>query len=84
MPIDRLDDCHAPPLSGKAIRQLLSNQILLTKDCFNIPYRVTFQADGKMTGVSERPNDIDEGYWWIEKISCCINGETGSFPMSGK
>ncbi|CAM3921646.1 HTH-type transcriptional regulatory protein GabR [Vibrio aerogenes CECT 7868] len=67
MPIEQLSQCAASPLSSKAIRQLLTNKVLLTKDCFNIPYRISFQADGKMTGVSDRPNDIDEGYWWVEK-----------------
>jgi GntR family transcriptional regulator/MocR family aminotransferase len=66
MPIKTRHDCRASPLSGPQIRRLLTNRILLTKDCFNIPYRITFQADGKMTGVSERPNDTDEGYWWVE------------------
>ncbi len=66
LPIETLEQCQTKPLKSKAIRQLLTNQVLLTKDCFNIPYRITFQADGKMTGVSERPNDIDEGYWWVE------------------
>lgn len=66
MPIETLQECSTPPLTGRQIRQLLTHQTLLTKDCFNIPYRITFQADGKMTGVSERPNDTDEGYWWVE------------------
>lgn len=66
LPIETLADCQQLPLNSKEIRQLLTNQIMLTKDCFNIPYRITFQADGKMTGVSDRPNDIDEGYWWVK------------------
>ncbi len=66
MPIETLEECQQPPLRSKAIRHLLKKQTLLTKDCFNIPYRITFQADGKMTGISDRPNDMDEGYWWVE------------------
>ncbi|MFD2016765.1 hypothetical protein ACFSJQ_16850 [Vibrio olivae] len=66
LPIETLADCQQLPLNSKEIRQLLTNQIMLTKDCFNIPYRITFQADGKMMGVSDRPNDIDEGYWWVK------------------
>ncbi|MCE0494093.1 MocR-like pyridoxine biosynthesis transcription factor PdxR [Vibrio salinus] len=66
MPIERLDECQTAPLDGKAIRELLTGKTMLTKDCFNIPYRITYQPDGKMTGLSDRPNDTDEGYWWIE------------------
>jgi len=65
-PIPRLEDSEGIKLNGTQIRNVFSNQTLLTKDCFNIPYRITFQADGKMTGISERPNDTDEGYWWVE------------------
>lgn len=66
LPIETLSECQAPELTGQEIRQLLTNHTLLTKDCFHIPYRITFQADGKLMGISERPNDIDEGYWWVE------------------
>jgi GntR family transcriptional regulator / MocR family aminotransferase len=66
LPIESLSETEHFPLTSRAIRQLLTNQTVRTKDCFNIPYRITFQADGKMTGISERPNDIDEGYWWVE------------------
>lgn len=66
LPIETLSECQAPGLTGQEIRQLLTSHTLLTKDCFHIPYRITFQADGKLIGVSERPNDIDEGYWWVE------------------
>lgn len=66
MPIARLEECHAPRLTGSQIKALLLNRTLLSKDCFNIPYRISFLAGSKMTGVSERPNDIDEGYWWVE------------------
>ena len=67
MPIERIEECQSQPLSGGELRRLLTHQTLLTKDCFNIPYRITFQADGKLVGISERPNDEDEGYWWIEE-----------------
>jgi GntR family transcriptional regulator/MocR family aminotransferase len=66
LPIEALSEINAQPLTSRAIRHLLTNQTLLTKDCFNIPYRIKFQADGKMTGISDRPNDVDEGYWWVE------------------
>ncbi|MCF7480244.1 PLP-dependent aminotransferase family protein [Vibrio sp. J1-1] len=66
LPIPRVEDAEGVRLNGKRIRELLSDRVVLTRDCFNIPYRITFQADGKMTGVSDRPNDADEGYWWIE------------------
>ena len=66
LPIPRIEDAEGIRLNSQRIRELLSDKVLLTKDCFNIPYRITFQADGKMTGVSDRPNDIDEGYWWVE------------------
>lgn len=66
LPNERLEDSSTPPLNGRQIRALFTNKTLLTKDCFNIPYRITLQADGKLLGISERENDIDEGYWWIE------------------
>ena len=66
LPNERLEDCESVPLNGQQIRALFTNQTLLTKDCFNIPYRITLQADGKLIGISDRPNDVDEGYWWVE------------------
>lgn len=66
LPIPRIEDCASAPLDSAQIRAALTNQTLLTKDCFNIPYRITLQADGKLLGISERPNDMDEGYWWVE------------------
>lgn len=66
LPNERLDECATAPLNGKQIRAMLTNKVLLSKDCFNIPYRITLQADGKMIGISDRPNDIDEGYWWVK------------------
>lgn len=66
MPIERLEECQSEPLDSQSIRALLTEKTMLTKDCFNIPYRITYQPDGKMTGVSDRPNDEDEGYWWVE------------------
>ncbi|WHR49976.1 PLP-dependent aminotransferase family protein [Vibrio furnissii] len=66
LPNERLADCESPPLTSQQIRALLTQKTLLTKDCFNIPYRITLQADGKLVGISERPNDVDEGYWWVE------------------
>ncbi|MGO1298886.1 MAG: PLP-dependent aminotransferase family protein, partial [Vibrio sp.] len=66
MPIARIEECQAPHLTGSQIKALLLNRTLLSKDCFNIPYRISFLAGSKMTGVSDRPNDTDEGYWWVE------------------
>ena len=66
LPNTSLAECTEPPLTGQQIRAMVTNKTLLSKDCFNIPYRITLQADGKMIGISERPNDIDEGYWWVE------------------
>ncbi|RQW63752.1 PLP-dependent aminotransferase family protein [Vibrio viridaestus] len=66
MPIERLEECQAPALDSNEIKELLTDKTMLTKDCFNIPYRISFQPDGKMTGLSDRPNDEDEGYWWVE------------------
>ncbi len=66
MPTQRLEETDGIRLNSQRLRDLLSGCTLYTKDCFNIPYQITFQPDGKLTGVSERPNDTDEGYWWIK------------------
>ncbi|WP_042480192.1 PLP-dependent aminotransferase family protein [Vibrio diazotrophicus] len=66
LPNISLAECSEPPLTEQQIRAMVTNKTLLSKDCFNIPYRITLQADGKMIGISDRPNDIDEGYWWVE------------------
>jgi len=66
MPIEQINECKSPPLNSCQIKTLLTDKTMLTKDCFNIPYFINFQPDGKMTGKSKRPNDNDEGYWWVE------------------
>lgn len=79
VPLQRIDNAPGKLLSGQEIRSLLNNHHLLTSDCFNIPYRITFQADGRMYGVSERPNDVDEGYWWTEKEKMFYQWKTWQF-----
>ncbi len=79
LPPERINDASGKLLSGQEIRSLLKNNTLLTSDCFNIPYRITFQADGRMYGVSQRPNDDDEGYWWTEKGKMLYQWKTWQF-----
>ncbi|MGF1721895.1 PLP-dependent aminotransferase family protein [Vibrio kyushuensis] len=79
LPLERLENSKGLRLTGKGIRSVLTENLLLTSDCFNIPYRITFQIDGRMHGLSDRPNDIDEGYWWVEDDRLCYQWKTWQF-----
>ncbi|MCK6264029.1 PLP-dependent aminotransferase family protein [Vibrio sp. ZSDE26] len=79
LPLERLEQSKGVHLKGKNIREVLTNHVLLTSDCFNIPYRITFQIDGRMHGISDRPNDVDEGYWWVEDDRLYYQWKTWQF-----
>ncbi|WP_295895258.1 PLP-dependent aminotransferase family protein [uncultured Vibrio sp.] len=79
LPLARLENSTGDRLKGKRIREVLTESALLTSDCFNIPYRITFQIDGRMHGLSDRPNDEDEGYWWVEEDRLCYQWKTWQF-----
>ncbi|MCW8332426.1 MocR-like pyridoxine biosynthesis transcription factor PdxR [Vibrio paucivorans] len=79
LPLERIENSEGEHLNGTQIREVLNSHQLLTSDCFNIPYRITFQADGRMYGMSDRPNDEDEGYWWVEENKMCYQWKTWQF-----
>ncbi len=66
LPLEHISQAKGKKLSGSEIRALFDHHTVMTSDCFNIPYRIEFQPDGRMHGLSDRPNDEDEGYWWVE------------------
>ncbi|PWI33692.1 PLP-dependent aminotransferase family protein [Vibrio albus] len=79
LPVPRLEETAGIRLNTQRIRELLSGCAIFTQDCFNIPYRITFQPDGKMTGISDRPNDVDEGYWWVKDNKLCYQWRNWQF-----
>ncbi|MGF1748510.1 PLP-dependent aminotransferase family protein [Vibrio cionasavignyae] len=79
LPLEHIADTHGQQLSGSEIRKLFDHHTVLTSDCFNIPYRIEFQPDGRMYGVSDRPNDEDEGYWWVEGNTMFYQWKTWQF-----
>lgn len=79
MPELILDDICGDRLSGMEIKNLLQRFNIHTTDCFSIPYEVNFQLDGRMHGKSNRPNDEDEGYWWIEDDCLCVQWKNWQF-----
>ncbi|GAM75259.1 transcriptional regulator [Vibrio ishigakensis] len=79
MPEELLKDVSDEGLNSIEIKDLVGNYDIHTTDCFNIPYVVNFQVDGRMHGKSSRPNDEDEGYWWIEENRLCIQWKTWQF-----
>lgn len=79
LPPIHIDNMKGEPLCGKEITRKLTQHTLVTSDCFNIPYYNTFLADGTMVGISERPNDKDEGRWWVEENKMCYQWNTWQF-----
>lgn len=79
LPISSVESTRGQRLKGDDIRSVLTQHTLLTSDCFKIPYTITFQADGRMFGVSDRPNDQDEGYWWVENDTLCFQWKEWQF-----
>ncbi|OIN28639.1 PLP-dependent aminotransferase family protein [Vibrio barjaei] len=79
MPDDSLETVKGQRLKAEEVREVVDDYIICTTDCFNIPYKVTFQQDGRMHGMSNRPNDEDEGYWWLEEDTLCIQWKKWQF-----
>lgn len=71
LPPEHINTASGVLVQGDRLRELLTGSTLRAGDCYQVPFDVIFQKDGKMLGLSTHPGDEDEGYWWIENGRWC-------------
>lgn len=66
LPPEHIDNAIGVHYKGEQLKALLNSNVVIASDCYHVPYEITFQSDGRMLGLSEHPDDEDQGYWWIK------------------